>query len=283
MSTFLTASRRCGRLGGGSRDGPVMPRGSASRAASPAAGAGSPGGCSRVMRPLAPHVVLAGGALGTDPRPTSCPVWPETAQLLAGFGRMPLRTYAAGLTLAALPWAVVDATIGSALVAAFTSGWGAAVVGAVAAYLIWRHRDRLMGRGGPDGRLTGASVPARENGLVFSGPPQLAFAALPKWQMFVAFWAVGVLRGLGYYVVGALVGTRLHDARWSEARARSRRSARVRWSSPGRFYGLAGATQVINGAVRVPIAHFLAALDATCWPVGRASDHRRRGPHRGTS
>jgi ABC-type spermidine/putrescine transport system permease subunit II len=44
---------------------------------------------------------------------------------------------------------VVDATIGSALVAAFTSGWGAAVVGAVAAYLIWRHRDRLMGRTAP--------------------------------------------------------------------------------------------------------------------------------------
>ena len=45
-------------------------------------------------------------------------------------------------------------------------------------------------------------------------------AALPKWQMLVAFWAVGVLRGLGYYVVGALVGARLHDARWSEARAK---------------------------------------------------------------
>ena len=85
-------------------------------------------------------------------------------------------------------------------------------------------------------------------------------AALPKWQMFVAFWAVGVLRGLGYYVVGALVGTRLHDARWSEARgnvqAIGARSVVVTWP----VYGLAGATQVINGAVRVPIAHFLAAL-----------------------
>lgn len=85
-------------------------------------------------------------------------------------------------------------------------------------------------------------------------------AALPKWQMFVAFWAVGVLRGLGYYVVGALVGARLHDARWSEARGKVQalgaRSVVVTWP----VYGLAGATQVINGAVRVPTAHFLAAL-----------------------
>ena len=92
--------------------------------------------------------VLAGGALGLS-KAYLVPGLAETAQLLAGFGRMPLRTYAAGLTLAALPWAVVDATIGSALVAALTSGWGVAVVGAVAAYLIWRHRDRLMGRTAP--------------------------------------------------------------------------------------------------------------------------------------
>lgn len=92
--------------------------------------------------------VLAGGALGLS-KAYLVPGLAETAQLLAGFGRMPLRTYAAGLTLAALPWAVVDATIGSALVAAFTSGWGVAVVGAVAAYLIWRHRDRLMGGTAP--------------------------------------------------------------------------------------------------------------------------------------
>jgi membrane protein DedA with SNARE-associated domain len=88
--------------------------------------------------------VVAGGALGLS-KAYLVPGLSETAQVLAGVGRMPLRTYAAGLTLAALPWAAVDATIGSALVTAVTSGWGLAVVAGVSALLLWRHRGLLVG------------------------------------------------------------------------------------------------------------------------------------------
>ncbi len=45
-------------------------------------------------------------------------------------------------------------------------------------------------------------------------------------------------------------------ARDGKVQALGARSVVVTWP----VYGLAGATQVINGAVRVPIAHFLAAL-----------------------
>lgn len=85
-------------------------------------------------------------------------------------------------------------------------------------------------------------------------------STLPRWQMFMGFWVIAVVRGLGYYVAGALVGSRLHGGRWSQARERVRdlgvRSVALTWP----VYGLAGATQVVNGAVRVPLLSFLAVL-----------------------
>ena len=124
--------------------------------------------------------------------------------------------------------------------------------------------------------------------MVWCSPTSSAgFAAPPKWQMFVAFWAVGVLRGLGY-IVGALVGTRLHDARWSEARGRSRRSARVRWSSPG--WSMAGRRHPGHqwrcaGAHRTsspPSCHLLACgpcfRPSSAWPPSRHHDAGRAPP-----
>lgn len=85
-------------------------------------------------------------------------------------------------------------------------------------------------------------------------------STLPRWQMFTGFWVIAVVRGLGYYVVGALVGSRWHAGRWALARERVRdlgaRSVALTWP----VYGLAGATQVVNGAVRVPLLSFLAVL-----------------------
>jgi len=102
-------------------------------------------------------------------------------------------------------------------------------------------------------------------------------AALPKWQMFVAFWAVGVLRGLGYYVVGALVGTRLHDARWSEARAKVQALDLGADDYVTKPFGLEELLARIRSALR---RSALAACEAHSGPTFQAGDlhidfHRR--------
>ena len=77
----------------------------------------------------------------------------ETIQVMAGAARMPVRVFAAGLLLAAVPWAVVDATIGSAMLAAVTSGWGAAVLVPVllAVMVGIVHRRQRSGTAAPTG------------------------------------------------------------------------------------------------------------------------------------
>ncbi len=85
------------------------------------------------------------GALGVA-RNYLVPGLCEATQVMAGMSRMPVRSFAAGFLLAALPWAVVDATLGSALVAALTSPWGVALLTLLAGAAGWRHRARRFGR-----------------------------------------------------------------------------------------------------------------------------------------
>lgn len=85
-------------------------------------------------------------------------------------------------------------------------------------------------------------------------------AGLPPWLMYAAFLAFAVVRGWGYYLVGALVGSRARSARWAEARAKvgrlGSRAVIVTWP----VYGLAAATQVASGAARVSPRGFGLAL-----------------------
>lgn len=85
------------------------------------------------------------GALGVA-RNYLVPGLCEATQLMAGMSRMPLRSFVGGFLLAAIPWAVIDATVGSSILAAVTSGWGVLALAAVAVALIWHHRDRLPRR-----------------------------------------------------------------------------------------------------------------------------------------
>lgn len=84
------------------------------------------------------------GALGIA-RAYLVPGLCEATQLMAGMSRMPVRSFVGGFLLAAIPWAVIDATIGSTLLAAMASGWGLLVLAVVAAVLLWRHRAHLPG------------------------------------------------------------------------------------------------------------------------------------------
>lgn len=85
-------------------------------------------------------------------------------------------------------------------------------------------------------------------------------ASLPPWLMYAAFLAFAVLRGWAYYLAGALVGSRAAGPRWSEARDKvarlGPRAVVVTWP----VYGLAAATQVASGAVRVSPRGFGLAL-----------------------
>lgn len=85
-------------------------------------------------------------------------------------------------------------------------------------------------------------------------------AGLPPWQMYAAFLTFAVVRGCGYYAAGALAGRRAHGPRWTEARDKvgrlGARAVIVTWP----VYGLAAATQVASGAVRVSPRAFGAAL-----------------------
>lgn len=68
----------------------------------------------------------------------------EATQVMAGMARMPVATFAKGLLLAAVPWAVIDATIGSSIVASLSSGTGLLLVlVAAGGLLVWSQRDRL--------------------------------------------------------------------------------------------------------------------------------------------
>ena len=91
--------------------------------------------------------VLAGGALGPS-KAYLVPGLAETAQLLAGFGRCRCAPTPPGSPSPPCPgpwWTPRSARHSSPR----SPRDGVAVVGAVAAYLIWRHRDRLMGRTAP--------------------------------------------------------------------------------------------------------------------------------------
>ena len=85
------------------------------------------------------------GALGVA-RAYLVPGMCEATQLMAGMSRMPLRTFIGGFLLAAIPWAVVDATIGSSILAAITSGWGALALAVGVSVVGYVKRDTVRTR-----------------------------------------------------------------------------------------------------------------------------------------
>lgn len=88
-------------------------------------------------------------------------------------------------------------------------------------------------------------------------------ASLPTEWMYAGFFTLGLVRGLGYYAVGA--GG--HKAATRRGRKFSGRAVVALQRHGARavvvtypFYGLAGATQLAAGATRVRLVHFALAL-----------------------
>ena len=74
--------------------------------------------------------------------------------------------------------------------------------------------------------------------------------------------------GLGYYAAGRVATSRAGpDGRVAAAQERVRRFGACSVLVTYPFYGLAGATQVANGAARIRLARFLAVLTpvSACW------------------
>lgn len=93
-------------------------------------------------------------------------------------------------------------------------------------------------------------------------------ATWPAALLWVGLFTLGVVRGLGYYAVGAVATSRAGpDGRVAAAQDRVRRfgARSVLLTYP--VYGLAAATQVANGAARIRLARFLAVLTpvSACW------------------
>lgn len=86
-------------------------------------------------------------------------------------------------------------------------------------------------------------------------------ASWPAGLLWMGLFTLGVVRGLGYYAVGRAATSRAAtDGRVASAQDRVRRvgARSVLLTYP--FYGLAGATQVANGAARIRLSRFLAVL-----------------------
>jgi membrane protein DedA with SNARE-associated domain len=86
-------------------------------------------------------------------------------------------------------------------------------------------------------------------------------ATWPAGLLWVGLFALGVVRGLGYYAAGRVATLRAApDGRVAAAQAMvlrlGARSVLVTYP----VYGLAGATQVANGAARIPLSRFLGVL-----------------------
>jgi len=93
-------------------------------------------------------------------------------------------------------------------------------------------------------------------------------ATWPAGLLYVGLFSLGVVRGLGYYAIGRLATSRAApDGRVAAAQDRVRRfgARSVLFTYP--FYGLAGATQVANGAARIRLSRFLGVLTpvSACW------------------
>lgn len=67
-------------------------------------------------------------------------------QIVAGMAGMDRRRYAAGFLLAACPWAVLEASVGSAVVGVLTSPYAVSLAVAAVAALVWRRRRSFVGR-----------------------------------------------------------------------------------------------------------------------------------------
>lgn len=86
-------------------------------------------------------------------------------------------------------------------------------------------------------------------------------AGWPAGLLYVALLTLGVVRGLGYYAAGRVATSRAApDGRVAAAQDRVRRwgARSVLLTYP--VYGLAGATQVANGAARIRLTRFLGVL-----------------------
>jgi membrane protein DedA with SNARE-associated domain len=83
--------------------------------------------------------------------------------------------------------------------------------------------------------------------------------------MYAGFFLLGIVRGLGYYAFGA-AGSRWTERAGRASAALAKGLSSVRrwgaWSVVGTypFYGLAGATQLACGVLRIPMAPFIGAL-----------------------
>ena len=93
-------------------------------------------------------------------------------------------------------------------------------------------------------------------------------ATWPAGLLWAGLFTLGVVRGIGYYVLGRVATSRAGpDGRVAAAQDRVRRfgARSVLLTYP--VYGLAAATQVANGAARIRLARFLAVLTpvAACW------------------
>lgn len=90
----------------------------------------------------------------------------------------------------------------------------------------------------------------------------------PTGLLYLGLFALGVVRGLGYYAAGLVATTRAApDGRVAAAQARVQRfgARSVLLTYP--VYGLAAATQVANGAARIRLPRFVAVLTlaSACW------------------
>ena len=90
----------------------------------------------------------------------------------------------------------------------------------------------------------------------------------PSALLYVGLFVLGVVRGLGYYAVGLVATTRAApEGRVAAAQAKVKRfgARSVLFTYP--VYGLAAATQVANGAARIRLPRFTAALSlaSACW------------------
>ncbi|KGN42703.1 hypothetical protein [Knoellia aerolata] len=93
-------------------------------------------------------------------------------------------------------------------------------------------------------------------------------ASWPAGLLWVGLFALGVVRGLGYYAIGRVATSRAApDGRVAAAQERVRRFGARSVLVTYPVYGLAGATQVANGAARIGPARFLAVLTpvSACW------------------
>lgn len=93
-------------------------------------------------------------------------------------------------------------------------------------------------------------------------------ATWPAGLLWAGLFTLGVVRGLGYYAAGRVATTRVApDGRVAAAQAKvlrlGARSVLVTYP----VYGLAGATQVANGAARIRLGRFLGVLApvSACW------------------